>query len=107
MAVGVALVVSVAFDDARRAALLIGGCWVAGGLAVGLGWIVLTAAVDSPLDAATETGPDAWQLPSGLRAVLADVATELSEQLGGVATRTSLVLVAAGLVLVAGSVVLG
>ncbi|MET0325238.1 MAG: hypothetical protein ABW219_08455 [Ilumatobacteraceae bacterium] len=91
--------------DRRRAVLVLAGTLVAAGVvSVALWWIVAGLA-RGPLDAAAGTGPDSWGLPSGLRAVLGDVRSEIATDLRGTVVRYGAVLVLTGAALGAGTVV--
>ena len=105
-ALGLGIVISEHRGDRTRGALVLGGCAVVSGAVVGLGTLVVFRAVPSPLAPATGTGPDSWQLPSGLRALLADIQEELSGELAATAARLSLGLALGGLVLGVGAVLL-
>ena len=82
------------------AAALVG----AGAVVLG-GWLVVRAAIASPLEVATSTGPDGWRLPPATALLVTDVSHAVRRQVSATVWRCSavLALVAAGLV--AGSAV--
>jgi hypothetical protein len=76
-------------------ALWIGAALGGAGLLLGVGWLVLTAAVGSPFDAAT-SGDRSWKLPPATRSLLADVGALASDRIAAVVWRFAAVLVLAG-----------
>jgi hypothetical protein len=85
----------------RRAGSLLAGAAVAAGLATAVLWWRIGRAVATPLDRATGTGPDAWGLPPGLRAVLGDVRAEVASTVATAVWRAAGGLAGAGVVVAA------
>lgn len=97
-AVGAAVALAVAHRERWRAAV----AWIAGSLGVAaLGlvvlWRVIGAAIDTPLERLTGTGPGTWNLPVGARSVLRDVATGIGDGVAGLVVRIATVLLALAL----------
>lgn len=102
VAVGVALVARLAGWNR--------GSWICVALAFAgaaamfvVGWLVVVAVTEAPLDAATATDANAWGLPSGLRLLLVDVVVELGSEIRAAIVRLVVlsVVIAAMLTLVA------
>src|SRR5690606_28604453 len=60
-------------------------------------WRVIGAAIDTPLERLTGTGPGTWNLPVGARSVLRDVATGIGDGVAGLVVRIATVLLALAL----------
>jgi hypothetical protein len=105
---GVALVLLAALglvwlhrDDPRRAAGIVGAACLLAGATVLLSWLVVRSSVDSPLDRATGSGPDSWDLPAALRVLLADVEGSVGATVAATVRRIVVVFLLTGTVLVA------
>ena len=84
-------------DDPRRALTLAGLTALGAGAAVLVGSWIVDAVVTSPLAPATSTGPDSWNLPTGMRSVLGDVeSTIAADILGSARASIALLLVLGG-----------
>jgi hypothetical protein len=86
----------------RRAGVLLAVASVAAGLTLLVLWAMATRLVDAPLDPATEPGQDSWNLPPGLRSLLADIVASVGDELARTVRWLVLAPVAAGLALAAG-----
>ena len=85
----------------RRAALLVAAAAVAAGMTLLALWWVVAGLVDAPLAPATSSGAGSWNLPAGLRALVADVEAVVGDELVETVRRLALVPVAAGAALAA------
>ncbi|MGY6500388.1 MAG: hypothetical protein ACXIVQ_05755 [Acidimicrobiales bacterium] len=88
-----------------RTALLVGVGAIAGALATLAVWWAVRGSLADPLDRAVGSGPDGWNLPAGLRGVLADVRAGVGGSIGAQVWWRAAVPLVIGLVLVAVAVV--
>lgn len=86
----------------REAIAWLGGSVVAAGALLAAGWVLAARVVDSPFEAAT-SGGTAWNLPHAAHVLLADVGDHVTGHADAMVWRVAAVLVVAGAVLVAGS----
>jgi hypothetical protein len=86
----------------RRAGYLLAAAAVASGFTILALWAIVSALVDAPLAPATETGQGTWNLPAGLRSLLADIESSLADELVGTIRRLALVPLAVGAALAGG-----
>ena len=91
--------------DRRRAGLVLGFTFVVAGLVNVAVWWAVARVVSPPLAAATGTGPDSWNLPAGMRTLLADIQGSIADRLADTVWRFAGVLMAAGVGLTAGAAV--
>jgi hypothetical protein len=90
--------------DLRRAGLLLAAAAIASGLVILLAWAIAARAIDAPLAPATTTGPGTWNLPAGVRSLVADVESALAGELVDAVRRLAVVPLVAGAALAAGIV---
>jgi hypothetical protein len=83
----------------RRAGFTVAAAAAASGLTLLVLWMVATGLLEAPLAPATGSGPGSWNLPAGLRSLLADIQTTLGDELALTVRRLALVPIAAGAVL--------
>jgi hypothetical protein len=88
--------------DLRRAGYLLAAAAIVSGLVIMTVWAVASALIDAPLAPATEPGPGTWNLPAGLRVLLADIESYLADELAGTVRRLAIIPLAAGVALAAG-----
>ncbi len=86
-------------DRSRARRLVAMGSAIAGS-AVLVSWWGIARVLADPLDRATGPAPTGWGLPAGLRSVLADVRSEVADQLAARTVRAAAVLLAVAFVLV-------
>jgi hypothetical protein len=86
----------------RRAGFMLAAAAIASGLTIVALWIVVGSLVDAPLAPATGTGPGSWNLPSGLRTLLADLESTLADEIAQTLGRLAFVPIAAGAALAVG-----
>ncbi len=86
----------------RRACSLVAAAAIASGLAIVALWTIARGLVDAPLAPATRTGPGSWNLPSGLRTLLADIESALADEIVETIGRLAVVPIAAGAALAVG-----
>jgi len=86
----------------RRAGYLLAAAAIGSGLTIVALWTVGGGLVDPPLAPATGTGPGSWNLPAGLRSLLADIESNLADEIAETLRRLAIVPIAAGAALAAG-----
>jgi hypothetical protein len=82
--------------DPRRAGYLLAAAAGGWGLVILVGWVIAARVIDPPLAPATTTGPGTWNLPAGVRSVVADIESALTGELVGTVRRLALLPIAAG-----------
>lgn len=88
--------------DPRRAGTVVAIALVVAGVANLALWWLVAGVVAPPLEQASGTGPGTWNLPAGLRTVLADVQHAVADDLAGTVRRFAGVLLVTGVALGAG-----
>jgi hypothetical protein len=86
----------------RRAGFLVAAAAIASGLLIVAVWGAAAWLIDAPLAPATEAGEGTWNLPAGLRSLLADIESALADELVVTVRRLALIPLAAGAALAAG-----
>jgi hypothetical protein len=86
----------------RRAGSVLAAAAIASGLTMLALWALAASMVDEPLAPATGTGPGSWNLPAGLRSLLADIESTLADELVETVRRLALVPIAMGAALALG-----
>jgi hypothetical protein len=105
LAVAGGVVILLRRQSSRAAAWWIGGALISSGVAVVVLWLVARAVVVPPLAPATTTDPAGWRLPPSLTVLLGDVVGLVGDRLFDIAWRCAIVLVLAGIALIAGATV--
>jgi hypothetical protein len=86
----------------RRAGYLLAAATIGAGLTIVALWTIVNGLVDAPLAPATGTGPGSWNLPAGLRSLLADIESTVADEIAQTLGRLAIVPVAAGAALAVG-----
>ena len=84
--------------DWRTILYLLAICGIAAGLVLLGAWVVIRVVVRAPLAPMTGSGPGTWNLPDGVRFLLADIQAELGRDLAVAVRRVALVPIIAGVV---------